>query len=42
MKVGQYLIIKLIICWCNQKCWVTYQKSPEIFQGSSVYGGSID
>jgi DNA-binding transcriptional regulator of glucitol operon len=42
MKVGQYLIIKLIICWCNQKCLVTYQKSPEIFQGSFVYGGSID
>jgi len=31
MKIGQYLIIKLIICWCNQKCLVTYQKSLEKF-----------
>ncbi len=40
MKIGQYFIIKLIICWCNQKCLVTYQKSLEIFQGSFAYGGS--
>ncbi len=40
MKIGQYFIIKLIICWCSQKCLVTYQKSLEIFQGSFPYGGS--
>lgn len=40
MKIGQYFIIKLIICRCNQKCLVTYQKSLEVFQGSFAYGGS--